>query len=182
MRSDITAGLYSKDNAKNNNKKEILSRPLMQEDYYTYCIICRELDYYMLPVYSYLTRQMKSNSLKSGESELSCSKLTLHSFQSEKFMAQIWWSDCKLLYVCINPLLPYSKGFPLATNFGKQASFFDQRLLTSNPQFKSSIGIYAMIWLNWPKWMAVQYLCCTRLHTLYCYNWTIHCFLFSDTR
>lgn len=69
--------------------KKILSRPLMQEDYYTYCIICRELGYYMLPVYSYLTRQMKSNSLKSGESELSCSKLTLHSFQSEKFMAQI---------------------------------------------------------------------------------------------
>lgn len=26
--------------------------------------------------------------------------------------------------------------------------------------------------------MAVQYLCCTRRHTRYCYNWTIHCFLF----
>lgn len=29
-----------------------------------------------------VSRQMKSNSLKSGESQLSCSELTLHSFQS----------------------------------------------------------------------------------------------------
>lgn len=41
-----TAGLHSNNNA----KKSHPIQPSMQEDYYTYCIICRELGYYMLPV------------------------------------------------------------------------------------------------------------------------------------
>ena len=124
-------------------------------------------------------RQMKSNSLKSGESKLSCSKLTLHSFQSEKFMAQIWWSDCKLLQHMHKSIAALPRGSPLSM-FWQSGLICDQRLEhRTRIQFSHWHLCYDL--LNWPEWMAVQYLCCTHFtHTLYCYNWTFHCFPTPD--
>lgn len=110
------------------------------------------------------SRQMKSGSLKSPESQ-TVLLLTDPTFISvSKFMAQIWWSDCKLLE-CINPLL-------LLHTFWQTGLICDQILLTSNPHLKEKKKKEIFHWhlcydlLNWPERMAVQYLCCTLLHTL----------------
>lgn len=42
----------------------------MQEDYYTYCIICRELGYYMLPVKSYLRKTNEEQQFKVGRKQI----------------------------------------------------------------------------------------------------------------
>lgn len=95
---------------------------------------------------------MKSNSLKSGESKLSCSKLTLHSFQSENSWLRFDGETVNCLNVCINPLLLYWEVFPLSTHFGKQALFVTKDY-NLQPAFKSSIGIYAMVyWIGLNGW------------------------------
>lgn len=52
------------------NKKTKLSRPSMQEDYYTYCRICRDLCYYMLPVLSYLRKTNEEQQFKVGRKQI----------------------------------------------------------------------------------------------------------------
>lgn len=110
---------------------------------------------------------MKSNSLKSGESILFvfCPALNwpyIH-FSQKKFMAQIWWSDCKLLEHMHKSIAALLRGGgvsataspsppPPSTCFGKNRPYLWPKIIiiTSNPHFKSSIGIYAMIYWNWP--------------------------------
>lgn len=111
-RSTVTAGLYSNNNAKTKTP----SRPSMQEDYYTNCII---LGYYMLPVESC---QDKWRATVWSREKPTVRRWTDPTFISvSKFMAQIWWSDCKLLE-CINPLL-------LLHTFWQTGLICDQRLL-----------------------------------------------------
>lgn len=109
-----------------------ISRPSMQEDYYTRIIIIiimiinNNKESYLTTCYLYnhiYARQMKSNSSKAGESDSSCSKLTLHSFQSENSWLRFDGQTVNCLNICINPLLLYQEGYPLSTHFGKQALF-----------------------------------------------------------
>lgn len=122
------------------------------------------------------SRQMKSGSLKSPESQ-TVLLLTDPTFISvSKFMAQIWWSDCKLLE-CINPLL-------LLHTFWQTGLICDQILLTSNPHLKEkkkkrNLPLAFMLWfteLAWTDGSAI-FVLHTITHTHYCYNWTFHCFL-----
>lgn len=110
-----TAGLYSQQIMPKRTKNKPLSRPpSMQEDYYyTYCRICRELGYYMLPVLIISTQkgQMKSNSLKSGESKI-CPALNwpyIHFSQKNSWL-RFDGQTVNCLNICINPLLLYREG------------------------------------------------------------------------
>lgn len=111
---------------------------------------------------------MKSNSFKSGESKFVLLQTDPTFISVRKFMAQIWWSDCKLLEHMHKSIAALLKRFPppLATHFGKNRPYLWPKIITSNPHFKIFHWHLCYDLLNWPKWMAVQYLCCTRLHTL----------------
>lgn len=68
-------------------------------------------------------------------------------------MAQIWWSDCKLLERMHKSIAALLRGFSPLDTFWQTGLICDQRLLTSNPHLKSSIGIYAMIyWIGLNGW------------------------------
>lgn len=68
----------------------------MQEDYDTHWIICRVRLLHATCVT--ITTQVKWRATASSqENKLSCSKTDPTFISVRKFMAQIWWSDCKLL-------------------------------------------------------------------------------------
>lgn len=104
-------------------------------------------------------------SSRDNASRRSCSQLTLHSFQSETSWLRFDGQTVNCLNICINPLLLYWGGGPnpprLPTTttpppinmFWQTGHIWDHRLLTCNPHFKSSIGIYAMIyWIGLTGW------------------------------
>lgn len=74
-----------------------ISRPSKQEDYHTYIRISRALYFYMLPLCSYLRKTNEEQQFE-VERKQTVVLWTDPTFISvSKFMAQIWWSDCKLL-------------------------------------------------------------------------------------
>lgn len=75
----------------------------MPEDYTYYVSFVKNT---VITCYQYnhiYARQMKSNSLKTEESQSSCPKLTLHSFQSESSWLRYDGQTVNGLNKCINP-------------------------------------------------------------------------------
>lgn len=85
-------------------------------------------------------------------------------------MAQIWWSDCKRREQMHKPIL--------LNSFWQKRPFLWPKIWTSNPQFNPPLAFRLKLnELAWTDGSAIFVLHITT-HTLYCYNWTFHCFSF----
>lgn len=87
-----------------------------------------------------------------------------------KFMAQIWWSDCKRREQMHKPILLHS--------FWQKRPFLWPKIRTSNPHLNLPLAFRLKLTeLAWTDGSAIFVLHIIT-HTLYCYNWTFHCFSF----
>ena len=109
------------------------------------------VEIYVITCYLYYhiyARQMKSNSLKSGESKSSCSKLTLHSFQSENSWLRFDGQTVNCLNICINPLLLYKEGVPPPPpkHILANRPYLWPKIITSNPHLNLPLAF--MLWFT----------------------------------